>query len=446
MKDLTLKPSTRKPNINKAYPKSCQPHLHIHEDSQPKIYYFKRNGKRLNVANHRLKGVEVDIWKSLTGNLNSNEIFEKISKGFDKKGVLKNIFLKTLRKWNSKQVQLIELLDAPFSSLNSKVRNESKLMHIAANIFREKKALLETKNIYDSYNYHKHAIKEPDKQFEKEEKTFSHLLREKTIVLGNISYGERFIKAILARKRFFNGIKIAEIGGGLGYLAFNAIRNMKKRFKKSSFSYILLDLSAKLLNAQQKLNKRFYSCLNFVQANAIRLPFQSNSLDIIIANECIADFPVAKFTNFIFPLGIVSFLEEIRRILRKNGLAVLVEYGSFDYRTRIVRLEGHLEYSIDFSIIKSISQRIGFKVEVLDLSNFLKIRDIPLLSLTSKILLKKFLSSKGKKNKKELYTKKLLKKELGSLLARVKNLQFVSARRNIDGFDPTEFKVLILYN
>ncbi len=248
------------------------------------------------------------------------------------------------------------------------------------------------------------------------------------------------------------------------------------------FRYVFLDLSKTLINSQRALNKVHREC-KFVQSDASRLAIKDNTLDILIANECIADFAVIKLgkedilreadlrnkhkgeyleainkfkkyvgnmdnltSYFIFPLGIVYFLEEIRRVLKKGALAVLVEYGDFSYKSRLIRLGGHFEYAVDFNMVKSIAQKMGFKIEVRDIYSFLEIKDIPLLSLTSRVFLKKFLRSKGRILKRHFYTRKILKEELGASLEKIKNLEFVNTKKMIDDFDPTYFKVLLLYN
>lgn len=486
MKEINI-PERKGLKIEQAYPSLNNSYFYIQNNNRVAVYYLKR-GKRPKFSRYELKGHEIDIWKNINGRIKSKDILNKLkshSSLWAKNGNSKN-FYKTLRKWSSRRVQLIYILKEPLIKKVSPEPEESRLIKIGLDIIREVKTVEKTHKEYRSYNYHKKRIRNTKGHFEEVEKTLSHTLRDKTSVLGNNAYGGRLAESILAIGRFPNPARVLEIGAGLGWLGYNFIKKLKADLKGSDFRYSFLDLSAAFIKEQRLRNRSASNTCDFTQADACQLPFKNNSFDLVIANECIADFPVIKLAKndisaaspgqnrvirkgasyirainkfnkylvpqddlmpeFIFPIGIICFLEELKRILKPQGKAILVEYSSQFFKPLLVRLGGHFEYSPDFRLLKSVARNIGFKTKIQGIDKFLEINSVPLLSHGSREFLDKFLVRKTRKLNAQLYTKADLGDELGYLADKIKGLEFVSSKKEIGGFRPADFKVMLLRN
>jgi ubiquinone/menaquinone biosynthesis C-methylase UbiE len=521
MKEIDLS-QKRKLDIKKAYPVVKEPVIYVVDDKTNfSIYYFKKQNKKWKISRYKLNGLEADIWLQLKGKLSTEGIItklEKINRPVNRKR-FRGRFYRCLSDWNSPKINLINLLAKPVNYKDPCELKHSKMRRIGINIIKERKSIQETKSNYSSYIYHKEKIANSNRQFERIERTLSHTLKDKNVILDNKTYGEKFADVLFKKKRFHSDMKILEIGGGLGWLGFNVMKGIKLTKQNAHFRYIFLDLSPILLNSQRRLNKGNRKRCLFSLGDACSLGFKDNSFNIVIANECIADFPVIKLarkdievvtkpqsgrvhcnlkrdhssrlaplvgmrpstkslfqwshilentnpryaeavrkfnryigypdnisSDSIFPLGIVNFLEEIKRTLKRGGLAVLVEYGDLSYKSSLVKLRGHFEYSVDFKMVKLIAKSLGFKVEILNITSFLQIKDMPFLSIASQILLNKYLQSKRKRLKSDLYTRQQLKEKLGNELKKIKNLEFISSKKTILGFNPNDFKVMLLRN
>lgn len=474
--------------VGAAYPSLNDSHFYIKNSHRSiTVYYFKRVGNRQEFSKYELKGPEIDIWKNINGSLKSKDILSKLKKSYRlwaENGNSKN-FYRSLRKW--RRTQLIHVSKEPLIQKPGQEPQEKRLVKIGLDIIREVKTVERIRKGYSSYCYHKKSIEDAQRQFDNKEITFSHTLRNKTSVLDNNAYGARFAEAILDTKKFSGRIRILEVGAGLGWLGYNFIKKIKADFKGLDLSYSFLDLSAALLKEQRRLNYPAYDMCDFTQADACKLPFKDGIFDLVIANECIADFPVIKLAKndisaagpgqnrvirrgasyirainkfnkyldpgddlmpqFIFPIGIVYFLEELKRVLRPEAIAVLVEYSFYPCPVSssvAVKLPGHFEYSADFRLLKSVAKNMGFAAKIMDIDKFLNIDSVPLLSFRSKVLLDKFLIRKTRRLSSRVYTRAELRRELGLLADKIRGLEFISSKKEIGGLVPSDFKVMLL--
>ena len=130
----------------------------------------------------------------------------------------------------------------------------------------------------------------------------------------------------------------------------------------------------------------------------------NNKIKVIKRNG----YGIPNFYNFkspYFNLSAILFLEEIMRVLKSEGIAVITEYAKPDGTSIISNyVENHKEVAITFELLKTVVTKIGFKCEVLDLNEYLNINnDQQILSPVSFEPLKKLLGYYGIEFK-NLYT------------------------------------------
>ena len=104
---------------------------------------------------------------------------------------------------------------------------------------------------------------------------------------------EKVVK-ILSRYNDLSRSRILDIGSGSGYLG----RLMRQKAKK----YIGIDF----------VDERKIKDFDFIQADALRIPFKNNSFDIIVCNHVIEHVTDQK-----------KLLEEISRLLKKDGICYM---------------------------------------------------------------------------------------------------------------------------
>jgi len=345
---------------------------------------------------------------------------------------------------------------------------------IANSINREYRSAKDIKKDHvDLLDYHLYRIKDANKQFDRNEITLSHIFRQPHPALKGSTYGRR-IREELFRCRSPKGkTKILEIGGGTGWFA----RRFLDRLKNRNTKYIFLDLSPVLLKSQKKINFQHAKRISFLQGDGQRLPFKNNSLDYVILNEVIADFDVVKLDKnnlfkssngpklskakeailnynvqiddapkkFLFGLGIVKLLEELKRVLKPEGTALIIEYGSMWSYPQAVKLKGHREYSVHFGHLKQVANALGFSCEMANLLDFLKFRkDVETLDSISFHLLEKIIRKRHLRVSSSAPTKEMLKNKLKTDYQKFKNLRFIKLKDNVAGFHIKEFKVAVL--
>lgn len=236
--------------------------------------------------------------------------------------------------------------------------------------------------------------------------------------------------------------RILEIGGGEGDFAKDFLDYARYR-RENPGCYAMLDISPHLLQLQRTAVQHHSKRLDTPQvlADGLILPIAPESVDLLIANEIIADLPVIKNicpddveafpevsareynssemallasatqqirkydlampTNgerFHLNYGAIQFLSEIHSVLRDGGAAFITEYSSeveqTDYWVHIpgflaprtgmelpeeVQLDGHSEFSIKFSHIEAAARQTGFEVESGPLHEFVGLKDYNLI-------------------------------------------------------------------
>ncbi|MDD2689105.1 MAG: methyltransferase domain-containing protein [Candidatus Omnitrophica bacterium] len=334
--------------------------------------------------------------------------------------------------------------------------------------------------------YHKNSIHGSHRHFEKNEVTVSHVYREAHPALGGMSYGARLFRKLNSIKKINPQSTVVEVGGGTGFLTRSFLEEYKRNnHTKDLPRYACCDLSFKFLENQRDANERHH--LSYCQANAECMPFKNNSLDLIIANENIADFTAAKVNKkealdflggkielsaikdpsvrrslywikfasldindatpeFIFNLGAVEFISRVKKILKRGGLVFITEYGIMNGYPTAVYLRGHVEYSIQFNHLIRVAKALGMRVEIHNLAEFFGFKkNIAVIDHCSL----GFLYNMLKKDKIDLpflaYTKEMLRQKIPKQVRYFNNLKFVELTQKSVCHNLNKFHVLLIF-
>ena len=243
--------------------------------------------------------------------------------------------------------------------------------------------------------------------------------------------------------------QVLEIGGGSGELSNELLSYSKSRGINPSH-YFMLDLGQYLLKTQRETTQSHSKrvCTTYTLADALKLPLAPNSIDLLVANEVIADLPVIKnlspndidaFPNippgkyqkseaelviqaaniikkyclsipkdgelFHLNYGAILLLFEIQSVLKNGGAAFIAEFSSEVIRTRYwnkvpgffalptemefpveVELDGHSEFNIKFSHLETVAKQIGFGVESGPLHELVGLKDYNLIEFKDGVM------------------------------------------------------------
>ncbi|MFH1201786.1 MAG: SAM-dependent methyltransferase [Candidatus Omnitrophota bacterium] len=465
--------------------------------TRPGRYVFYQDESKLiiafciNINGNRPKSVvlrkpfEREVFLALNGVIKTKALAKKLSSEFNEPTDKTLVKLgKLIKRYNNSHPGLFKIEDTA-RIIKKRNKNNLRYLRILETIKRE---LGSTKNLKSDYldlrDYHLSKIKDPDRQFDKIETTVSHTFRMPHPALGGLTYGQGIKQELLKRRPLSKNTRILEIGAGTGWLGRRFLDSLKKENNSiyKNTKYIFLDLSPALLKSQKIINKPHSKCAKFLLADGMNLPFRDDSFDYVIVNEVIADFDVVKLDKeklenmkprvnnnsktfaageviskynipindapkrFLFGLGIVKLLEELRRTLKPGGLALIVEYGSNWGYPVATRLREHREHTVHFGHLKHVAEASGFRVKTANLLDFLKFKkDIRTLHKCSLCLLKKILQKRQRKIPSSILTKELLCRNLHKDYSKFGNLRFIKIKEGISGFQIQGFKVVTLY-
>lgn len=262
--------------------------------------------------------------------------------------------------------------------------------------------------------FHSLGIENASWEFDFVEPTINHGFRFSSDALGGLNYGARFCVSTLRPEVLplfgrSDRIEVLEVGGGTGTFAKSFIehaRASQAKYNGVSINYQIADLSPVLMQSQREQLSSVGPPIQHFHQDATELNIPGRTFDLIIANEVIADFPVAAVTrqvdgkwqgagaadvekygladesapnSFLLNTGAFRFLERAWEHLTPGGTLIVTEYGDeFDYPVQAYHLN-HEEFSIHFGHLKKCAEQIGFKCQLLALQDFLEIDDQTLM-------------------------------------------------------------------
>jgi hypothetical protein len=379
------------------------------------VYSRKRNELPL-VIEEVMSPLSSEIFSMADGTKTLREIFSTLRRT-NGAAVLEDAEFRTAIDFlTSQERQLIKLtshledLEDPFKPVNIVPRN---LYHADR---WEPSSDESGKKIID---FHLQGIQDASWEFDQIEPTVNHCFRFPHEALGGLNYGSRFCLSalrseylpILDQSRELN---VLEVGGGTGAFAHSFIK--QARLLSDSFSnrlsinYHILDLSPALMESQKKILSELLPSDRHFQQNATEFDISGVNFDLIIANEVIADFPVARVNrsgvnrtndtrdsewegdgacylykydlphqgapdSFFVNSGAFRFIERAWKHLTPGGTLILSEYGSEQhYPVRSIHLS-HDEFSIHFGHLAACANKIGFQSRLLTLKEFMSFDD-----------------------------------------------------------------------
>ncbi len=429
------------------------------------------------------------LFELCDGSLKTREIVKRLARQFPKEEDLEAKVRSTIRLWTHSQRQLLKLLPRNKSAYDMVGLPPYVLSTMPYPSLRRSE-VPPPEPCYDTREYHKVEIIDAGEQFEERETTLSHALRVPHPALGGRTYGGALAKALLDRDVLpaspTTSFRAVEVGGGTGIFAHCFLDGLALRAPRlfNRLRYTIVDLAPALRASQRARTHKHADNLRIVGGEAERLPLADGSVDFLVANEMIADLAVSAVRRidvegtpgvdgaesggpgaeavrrfdlpfhdapglFFVNLGAFHLLEELSRVLKPGGTAILTEYGSHTrYPEQSTHLD-HPEFSIHFGHLKLVAEHLGFETSLEQVAPLIGIDPaVEVLSTTQTffLTLRAFLAQHEVALEKVAYTRDMLQDLLGDKvnLEHLQGLKFESAAARVLGLKPPEFKALIV--
>lgn len=424
------------------------------------------------------------LWSMCTGDLSVTELVGRLKREFPNEPHLDDIVRETVKGWAHSRRQLLKMLPRP--------RQAFELVGLPPYVYstmpyprlRESEAPAADPSLRD---YHKLDITDADEQFERRETTLSHAFRVPHPALENRTYGVQLARVLVERDAVPDDggrspMTFVEVGGGTGYFARAFLDGLALRAPRAynRMRYVIVDLAPALRASQREKTQSHKDKVRIVGGDAQTLPLPDASVDLLVANEMIADLPVMPVRRvdvdgtsgedggpgaqvvrkyglpiddapglFSVNIGAIALVEELARVLKPGGTAFLSEFGSYtSYPEQSTHLD-HPEFSIHFGHLRVAAAKLGLEATVEELPAFIKLDGkVKVLQTTQSFfdVLRAFLAQHGVKLEKVAYTEEMFRELVGGKLEvdRLDGLKFTPCGQRVLGLKPPEFKVLLL--
>jgi ubiquinone/menaquinone biosynthesis C-methylase UbiE len=313
-----------------------------------------------------------------------------------------------LKKWSSKEWNMVAFLDSPKGKAESEKIKNDKYSRISVMVRQElfSAQQAEGNNHLSMKEYHRKGIRNALQQFNDVEMTLSHLFREPHILLGGKNYGAAFADILMRNGAGKKRTSILEIGGGIGIFGKSFLDEIKRSAPKmyKNIKYTLFEISPTLLRSQRKILRVHKGVTEFIYGDIQDYDFRDSGYDLVISNEMIADLATVKLEKtdiknyetitedkkkavslikefgldisdapkeFLLNLGAMKLLKTLKRILKPSGKAYIVEYGSRWSYPRVAPLKGHKEYSIHFGLLLKAAKQLDLNPRIDNMADFL---------------------------------------------------------------------------
>lgn len=349
--------------------------------SMEETVYSRKRDELPAIVEEKLSPLVADILLLADGTRTLRQIFSALQEAGDVRAAID--FLTTQERQLIKFTSQRAALDDPFTYVNIVPRN----------LYHSQRT---DQTIAD---FHLHEIEDASWEFDLIEPTVNHGFRFPHEALGGLEYGARFcvstMKALPALDHS-RALEVLEVGGGTGSFARSFIK------QAASLNYHILDLSPALMANQRKVLGELLPESRHFHQNATEFDLPGHSFDLIVSNEVIADFPVAKVErgsdgkwqgegayylekydlsdkdapdSFVVNAGVFRFIERAWKHLRPGGTLIVSEYGAEQIYPEASYILNHDEYPIHFGHLVSCATKVGFECRLLSLKEFLNIDD-----------------------------------------------------------------------
>jgi protein-L-isoaspartate O-methyltransferase len=265
-------------------------------------------------------------------------------------------------------------------------------------------------------DFHVQGIEDASWEFDLIEPTVNHAFRFPSEALGGLDYGARFCVSTLNPEVLpllgdGNRLEVLEVGGGTGSFARSFIERARSLKTPAGepieINYQIMDLSPSLIQSQQQNLAGVIPAVTHYQQDATNFNLPNLEFDLIIANEVIADFPVASVRriqnqgdatqywegegagdlirydldglanaeSFLVNTGVFRFIERAWQHLTPGGVVIMSEYGSADFFPIQSYHLNHEEFSIHFGHVQKCASKVGFECRLIALKDFLQLDD-----------------------------------------------------------------------
>lgn len=205
-------------------------------------------------------------------------------------------------------------------------------------------------------------IDDADTRFDLAETTLAHAFGVPHPALGGERWGERLFERLAAGR---GPARCVEVGGGTGELGAAFLDQARARGQE--VGYLRVDRSPALLAAQAA---RMPGTTGVV-GDALALPLPASSVDVLVANEIIADLPSARTSAGWENTGALAFVAEVARVLAPGGVAFVSEFGSESDEPEETEQLDHPEVSIRFDRLVEAARLLGLAAELSPVAAFM---------------------------------------------------------------------------
>lgn len=430
----------------------------------------------------RLDDWEGELWRRIDGEQPLRKIASALTDLFDSDPAedLQRA-ARTIAAWTHHDRQLTRVLLQPRSQLARLPTYASSTMPYPP--YRGPVAAGEAGS--DLSAYHEEVIADAEQQFEELETTLSHLFCEPSPALHGRTYAQTLTKIAVERGWLTpERARVVEVGGGTGRVAAGILATLRETEPAlfTNVDYTIVDLSPALRQAQQERLREFADKARTVAGHAERLDLPDNSVDLLLANEMIADLRIGHVTRadlsagapgpqsdaeafglvqqyglstqrapepIPIQVGATRLLERIAQVLRPGGTAVLTEFGELEQFPIASDHLDHAEHSVHFGHLRHVAEKLGLEASVEKVPDLLGMRgDVWVLGTTRTQFrnLRHLLQTFGIDLKKRALTPEQLSILCAGKLRpdRIELLQFRPVAERVMGLRPDEFKALVL--